>query len=145
MLAWSPDGRYLAFSCRDDQEAPAQDHDTGPELTPWRYSPLSLILRTEPWETMHRQFSPEGREIVFIGIGSDLWGNQDLWIQSLETGLRRQLTNQGYVEISQPVWPEGLNNIYYFSHMGVSMIDTPPAGCPAWFPASAAGRESSLY
>jgi Tol biopolymer transport system component len=130
MLAWSPDGKHLAFSCRQDEETPARIMLLGIntlEISALTYPPEGTMGDYAP------EFSPDGREIVFISIGSDLWGNQDLWIQSLETALRKQLTNQGYVEISQPVWPAGMNNIYYFSDMGVSMINA-SGGIPRLVP-----------
>jgi len=130
MLDWSPDGQHLAFSFRSGEEDPARIVILSVEtleMKPITNPPGGTLGDYAP------AFSPDNREIVFIGFGSDLWGDQDLWIHSLDTGKRRQLTKQGYIEISQPMWPPGMNNIFYFSHMGASMIDA-SGGIPRLIP-----------
>jgi Tol biopolymer transport system component len=54
---------------------------------------------------MHPRFSPDGRQVVYV---SDLSGDENLWIYSLETRQSRQLTRGWNSTYLSPTWtPDG--------------------------------------
>ena len=129
-LSWSLDGRHVAFGERPSHDVPAR-------IVRLRLDTLEKEQLTSPpagsLGDYAPEFSPDGKEIVFIRIGSEVWGNQDLWTLCLKTGVSRKLTNQGYSEVSQPVWHKDTNRIQFVSDTGAWEIN-PAGGIPQLIP-----------
>ncbi|MFI5235794.1 MAG: BamA/TamA family outer membrane protein [Gemmatimonadales bacterium] len=96
-VAWSPDGKYLAFVAKSGprDDIIVLDVDRNKEVSRIEI-PLSAAL-TPSW-------SPDGKQIVFSGLDGGL---SDLFIVNADgTGFKR-LTNDKYADLS-PVWsPDG--------------------------------------
>lgn len=118
--AWSPEGRYIAFvSDRGDYTS---DEELPPDfkMNEYDYEHRDLYiadLRTgeiqrrsnTPWEESSPLFSPDGKKLAFA---SDENGIYNVYIQDLETGKYRAITNviSGMLQIN---WDRQANKMVY--------------------------------
>jgi len=105
VLAWSPDGDWLAFA-----ERPSEDE-------PPRIARLSLAtLEVEPLTSppglsagdVAPACSPEGTRIAFVRAGANGFVDFDVWIQPVDGGEARRLTSRNWGFCEGVTWtPDG--------------------------------------
>ena len=108
-LAWSPDGRTIAFRRESDLAVFLADAASGR----LRQLPIftSIYLDNLSW-------APDGRHIVHSA--TDRRGNTDLWIVTASGRQRQRLTFGG--EDSQPAWSPDGKSIAYTNGSKISLI-----------------------
>lgn len=117
-LAWSPDGQYIAYSCR---KVTGREYAFSTDTDIYLYSVTDGTCRnltdgmdgydTEP------QFSPDGKQIVWIsmeraGFEAD---KLRLFIMDLVSGEKRDLTASFGYNVSSPVWKSSGDGLYFSS------------------------------
>ncbi len=97
--AWSPDGRWIAFSMRGDiWKVPAEGGQ-------------AIALTQGPAYHFEPAWSPDGNRIAF-SFDSD--GNLDIGIVSAQGGEVRRVTTHAAVDV-QPAWGADGTSLYYVS------------------------------
>ncbi len=97
-MSWSMDGKKLAFISKSgkDDAIHVVDAESGKKLRKLVFDDLNGLLSPA--------FSPDGNEIVFVGITG---GRSDLYIVDIATKERQQLTADRYADM-HPAWsPDG--------------------------------------
>ena len=109
LLAWSPDGKLLAFSEANAEGRPAitllslTDHGT-------------RHLTSPPVEHFDSQpaFSPDGKRMAFVRTSSP-WAVDDLFLVPIEGGVPRRLTFDNREIYGPPAWTEGGKDLIFSS------------------------------
>jgi TolB protein len=97
--AWSPDGRWIAFSMRGDiWKVPAEGG-------------VAIALTAGPAYHFEPAWSPDGTRIA-LSLDSD--GNLDIGVVSAEGGTVQRITNHRQVDV-QPTWSRDGGSIYFTS------------------------------
>jgi TolB protein len=100
--AWSPDGRWLAFSMRGDiWKVPAEGGE-------------AIALTAGPAWHFEPAWSPDGTQLA---LSLDIDGNLDIGVVSAEGGEVRRITTDSRVDV-EPVWSRDGRSIYYVSARG---------------------------
>ena len=89
MIAWSPDGEWIAFGEKAGTTTPARTSRvslTTFERKAMTSPPIDSIGDTEP------QLSPDGKTLAFVRGSSGSWGNEDVWLQAVTGEAATQLT-----------------------------------------------------
>ena len=97
--AWSPDGRWIAFSMRGDI---------------WKISAEggeAIALTSGPAYHFEPTWSPDGRRLA---LSMDVDGNLDIGIVSAEGGSVLRITTDRAVDI-QPTWSRDGRDLYFVS------------------------------
>ena len=97
--AWSPDGRWIAFSMRGDIWKVAAD---GGE---------AIALTEGPAYHFEPAWSPDGRRIA---LSMDVDGNLDIGVVGTDGGPVERVTTHPAVDV-QPVWGPGGTDLYFVS------------------------------
>ena len=130
VLAWSPDGQWLAFAEKTSAQAPV------------RIQLLSLETRkkrplTSPPQSafgdFYPEFSPDGRQVAFMRTA--VWGTCELWTQEVSSERATRITRQGYVDMRSR--PGLLTDVScFFPPAVVSTVSPSPAEIRNPLPAS---------
>ena len=113
-LAWSPDGRTLAFSELDlASDIRLLSLDGEPTAQPW--------LRTPAIE-YEAQFSPDGR---WIAYSSTETGRSEVYVRSLAGDVTRPITTEGG---GAPLWSGDGRELFYRSGNGMFVVEVSTAG-----------------
>ena len=105
--AFSPDGKFLAFTAQRDGRDVLYVMDIKHRNKIRRYDlPLEWV--------MSPSWSPDGKQIVMSGTESGL---SDLYIVDVTTGKMRQITNDKYGDL-QPAWSPDGKSIAFASERG---------------------------
>jgi len=100
--AWSPDGRWIAFSMRGDiWKVPAQGGD-------------AVALTQGPAYHFEPAWSPDGSRIA---LSMDVDGNLDIGVVSAEGGAVRRITSHPQVDV-EPAWSADGTRLYFVSARG---------------------------
>jgi Tol biopolymer transport system component len=104
-LSWSPDGRWIAFP---EKSAEGQSS----RIVALLLETLERRNLTTPppdiGGDLRPDFSPDGRQVAFVRRVETIWGNNDVWVQSLEGGEPRPVTSENYLVILDLAWtPDG--------------------------------------
>jgi Tol biopolymer transport system component len=114
-LAWSPDGRWLAFGEKPDGD------------TPSRVVRISLDTRerqpltTPPPDTqgdLYPSYSPDGSRLAFVRSGSGRLGDWDVWVLGRDEAAPRRVTREGYDACRNPVWTSDGSEILFTTGWG---------------------------
>jgi Tol biopolymer transport system component len=109
-LAWSPDGRSLAFPEMGAEGEPAQ-------IVRLSLDSLEKTKLTSPPENtlgdFFPAFSPDGEQLAFLRSGAASWGDLDVWVQPLEGGQARRLTFGKYDNAVAVSWTPGSDEIVF--------------------------------
>ena len=109
-LAWSPDGEWLAFAEKANEDEPVRIV---------KLSTVSLekkAITAPPEGTLgdfFPDFSPDGQKLVFMRSSAANWGNVDIWVQSVEEGQPRQLTFESYDYVTSLSWTAAGDEILF--------------------------------
>jgi TolB protein len=97
--AWSPDGRWIAFSMRGDiWKVPAEGG-------------TAVALTSGPNYHFEPAWSPDGRTIA---LTTDIDGNLDIGIVGADGGTVRRITEHRQVDV-EPTWSRDGGSIYFVS------------------------------
>jgi TolB protein len=97
--AWSPDGRWIAFSMRGDiWKVPAEGG-------------TAVALTSGPAYHFEPAWSPDGKRIA---LSFDLDGNLDIGVVSAEGGEVQRITTDPQVDV-QPAWSRDGGSLFYTS------------------------------
>jgi len=109
-LSWSPDGKWLAFAEKPSEGQPAH-------IVRLSLETLERERLTTPPE--HSQgdhspaLSPDGTLLAFVRSSAGDGRNSDLWVQPVEGGQPRQLTNGSYDFCHSLAWtPTGKEVVF---------------------------------
>ena len=128
-LAWSPDGRWLAFNDKTSSDEAFSIHLLSPETLERR------SITTPPthfWGDHDPAFSPDGSQISFTRSISE--GMQDLYVVSVGGGEPRRLTDDGR-NVSGSAWTrDGRRVVFSSNRTGRSGLWSIAAGggAPVW-------------
>jgi Tol biopolymer transport system component len=109
-LAWAPDGRSIVFSEKPSLDVPA--HILELPLDTLQARPMTHPPE-DSFGDLYPSISPDGRQLAFVRSSSRGWGNQDVWVQPLQGGDARRLTNDKYADCWSLSWTPGGNEILY--------------------------------
>jgi Tol biopolymer transport system component len=100
-LSWSPDGEWLAFGQKPSEDEPVRIVRFALDTLEER--PLTTPPRDAPGD-FWPAISPDGSQLAFVRLASVGYGNQDLWVQTVDGGEPRRLTFGRYTGVVPP-WP----------------------------------------
>ena len=132
-LAWSPDGRYLAFPRAGPRGLPLRlaliPVDGGPEKTVTR-PPDGAVGDLEP------SFSPDGRFLAFTRLSQ--WASGDLHLVDLETSRETRLTRDHRTILGHDWHADGRGLVFSSNRRGAYQLWSVPRGGgePSWIPAA---------
>jgi len=99
VLAWSPDGHWLAFAEKTSVQVPV------------RIQLLSLdTLEERPLTSppqgafgdFYPEFSPNGRQVAFMRTA--VWGTCELWTQPVSSAEATRITPESFPNMGKPAW-----------------------------------------
>lgn len=97
--AWSPDGKWIAFSMQGDiWKVPAEGGE-------------AIALTRGPWYYFEPDWSPDGRSIA---VTMDTGGNLDIGVVPADGGEVRRLTDDRAADV-EPVWMRDSSSILFVS------------------------------
>jgi Tol biopolymer transport system component len=99
-LAWSPDGKWLAFG-EKLSEAKAS-HIVRISLDTLEKQPLTAPPEDTQGD-LYPSFSPDGSLLAFVRSGSGWLGDWDVWVQGVGQATPRRLTHAEYDACRNPV------------------------------------------
>ncbi|HEX4594430.1 MAG TPA: S9 family peptidase, partial [Bryobacteraceae bacterium] len=164
MLAWSPDGRSIAFAGTLEPDPPVADplvvtrilYKTRTSFSDNRRTHIYVVAAAggEPRAVTsgsHDEHSidwgGDGREIVFLSNHEkdpDAVLNYDIFAVNVESGAIRQITHTPGVEMEPRVSPDGRSIAYTATKRGVTTIDSIAEDAHAWVVPLAGGEGKEL-
>jgi len=164
MLAWSPDGRSIAFAGTLEPDPPVQDplvvtrilYKTRTSFSDNRRTHIFVVAATggEPrpltsgtYDEHSIDWGGDGHEIVFLSNHEkypDAVLNYDIFAVSVESGAVRQITHTPGVEMDPRVSPDGRSIAYTATKRKITTIDSIAEDAHAWIVPTAGGEGKEL-
>lgn len=117
-LSWSPDGKYIAYSCRK-LTGKEYAYSTNTDIYLYDIAAKSCKNLTEgmPGYDTDPLFSPDGKNVAWISMrrGGFEADKQRLFVVDLATGKKEELTTEFKYNVSSPVWKEDGSGFYFTS------------------------------
>jgi dipeptidyl aminopeptidase/acylaminoacyl peptidase len=152
MLAWSPDGRHLAFAGTDQPAPPPADpivisriqYKTRTALSDNRRAHIYVVpaaggtprqLTSGAYDEHSIDWGGDGREIVFLSNREpdpDAHLNYDIYSVEVQSGRIRHITHTPGVEMDPHVSPDGKQIAYIATTHAVTTIDSVAEDAHVW-------------
>lgn len=117
-LSWSPDGKYIAYSCRK-LTGKEYAFSTNTDIYLYNVETKSCENLTEgmPGYDTDPLFSPDGKSIAWISMrrGGFEADKQRLFVIDLESRTKKELTTEYKYNVASPVWKEDGSGLYFTS------------------------------
>ncbi|MEJ2077982.1 MAG: hypothetical protein P8Z74_08250, partial [Acidobacteriota bacterium] len=117
IVSWSPDGGSLIFSESNISQGPAQI--VGLSIDTLRKKALTTPPKNSLGD-LFPQCSPDGSRIAFLRVDSQTAMKEDLWVQFLDGGVARRLTELGAFGIAPPAWTADGRSILFAAYSTLS-------------------------
>ncbi|HEV2691209.1 MAG TPA: S9 family peptidase [Bryobacteraceae bacterium] len=164
MLAWSPDGKQLAFAGTLEADPPVADplvvtrilYKTRTSFSDNRRTHLFTVsasggdpraITTGSYDEHSIDWGGDGREIVFLSNHEpdpDAVLNYDIFAVNVQTRVVRQVTHTPGVEMEPRVSPDGRWIAYTATKGKITTIDSVAEDAHAWLVPSAGGTAKEL-
>jgi dipeptidyl aminopeptidase/acylaminoacyl peptidase len=152
MLAWSPDGSFIAFSGSLGERAGGEDplvfsrtqHKTRTALSDGLPVHIYVVeasggkpkaLTAGEYDEHSIDWSPDGKEIIFVSNREkdpDLRFNYDIFGVDVNSGVQRQITRTAGVETDPHISPDGRWIAYLATRRAVTTIDSIAEDTHVW-------------